>query len=102
MPNLPVAKRRSLRQASRRPASMVMNLYSKQTRVPCLVLESSNEGFRVRGSLNLRRGQTIELIFGQDAVERCNVVWVGKTGTKYEGEVGLETVSMASVTLQGF
>jgi hypothetical protein len=23
---------------------------------------------------------------------RCSVVWIGKTNSKYEGEVGLETV----------
>jgi PilZ domain-containing protein len=94
MTNYPVAKRRSQRLASRRPASMVVNLATQQKRTPCLVVESSKEGFRVRASLNLRRGQMIELIFDEDRAmaEHCSVVWVGKAGTKHEGEAGLETV----------
>jgi hypothetical protein len=99
MPSHPVTKRRSQRLVSRRPASLVVSLASKQTRLPCLVLESSKEGFRVRGSLNLRRGQTIELILdkGMPVCEQCSVVWVGKAGTKHEGEVGLETMQTFSL-----
>jgi hypothetical protein len=61
---------------------------------PCLVLDSSKEGFRLRGSFDLRRGQVVELILDEETVspERCSVVWVGKAGSKQEGEVGLETV----------
>jgi len=35
----------------------------------------------------------VELIL-EDSLgsERCGVVWVGKAGSKQEGEVGLETV----------
>jgi hypothetical protein len=59
-----------------------------------MVLDSSKEGFRLRGTLKLRRGEIIELIFdeGWGNSERCNVVWVGKPGTKHDGEAGLETV----------
>lgn len=80
---------------------MVVNVASKQKRLPCLVVESSNEGYRVRASLPLRRGQTIELVFEEDwtLAACCNVVWVGKAGTKHEGEIGLETVQAASATL---
>ena len=94
MTSYPAAKRRSQRLVSRRAASMVVHSAQTQKRVPCLVLESSREGFRVRGSVSLRRGQTIELVFEEDRsmAERCSVVWVGKAGTKHEGEVGLETV----------
>ena len=94
MPSNPVIKRRSQRLVSRRRASLVVNLSSRQKRMPCLVVDSSKEGFRLRGDLKLRRGETIELIFEEDwaAPERCSVVWVGKAGTKHEGEAGLETV----------
>jgi hypothetical protein len=36
----------------------------------------------------------VELILGEDmpAPELCKVVWVGKTGSKREGEFGLETL----------
>jgi hypothetical protein len=52
------------------------------------------EGFRLRGSFDLRRGHVVELILDEDPLrpERCSVIWVGKTGSKQEGEVGLETI----------
>jgi hypothetical protein len=86
--------RRSARVMSKRRASLVINLDRKAKRFPCLVLDSSKEGFRVRGSFDLRRGQVLELILDEDMLnpERCRVVWVGKAGSKQEGEVGLETV----------
>ncbi len=86
--------RRSARVMSKRRASLVINLDRKPKRFPCLVLDSSKEGFRVRGSFDLRRGQVVELILDEDLPnpERCSVVWVGKAGSKQEGEVGLETV----------
>ena len=85
--------RRSARVMSKRRASLVINLDRKPKRFPCLLLDSSKEGFRVRGSFNLRRGQVVELILDEDTPnpERCRVVWVGKAGSKQEGEVGLET-----------
>lgn len=95
MPNLPFHKsRRSKRVASKMRASLVINLDRKPKRLPCLVIDSSNEGFRLRGSFELRRGQMVELILDEETPTpaRCSVVWVGKPGTKQQGEVGLETV----------
>jgi hypothetical protein len=95
MPMFPVPKaRRSKRVVAKRRASLVINLNRKPRRLPCLVLDSSKEGFRLRGSFDLRRGQVVELILDEETIgpERCSVVWVGKAGSKQEGEVGLETV----------
>jgi len=95
MPSFRVAqRRRSTRVMSKRRASLVINLDRKPQRLPCLVLDSSKEGFRLRGSLDLRRGQVVELILGEDmpTPERCKVVWVGKAGSKQEGEIGVEIV----------
>jgi hypothetical protein len=95
MPSFQVPKaRRSKRLVSKRRASLVINLDRKPKRLPCLVLDSSKEGFRLRGSFDLRRGQVVELILEEDmpTPERCKVVWVGKAGSKREGELGLETV----------
>jgi hypothetical protein len=85
--------RRSTRVMSKGRASLVINLDRKPKRVPCLVLDSSKEGFRLRGSFDLRRGQVVELILDENlpSPERCRVVWVGK-GSKQEGEVGVGTV----------
>ncbi len=94
MHSFPVPKaRRSDRVVSKRRASLVINLERKPKRLPCLVLDSSREGFRLRGSFDLKRGQVIELVLDEEtpSPERCSVVWVGKAGSKQEGEVGLET-----------
>jgi PilZ domain len=94
MPSFSVPQgRRSKRVMSKRRASLVVNLKGKQKRLPCLVLDYSKEGFRLRGGLDLRRGQVVELILDEDPPipERCTVVWVGKAGSKQEGEAGLET-----------
>jgi hypothetical protein len=95
MPSSLVPKaRRSKRLASKRRAHLVVNLDRKPKRLPCLVLDSSKEGFRLRGSFDLRRGQVVELTIDEEtpSPERCNVIWVGKAGSGQEGEVGLETV----------
>ncbi len=63
------------RVVSKRRASLVVNLDRQQKRLPCLVLDSSKEGFRLRGSFHVTRGQV-----------------VGKPGSEQEDEVGLETV----------
>jgi PilZ domain-containing protein len=78
----------------KRRASLVINLERNQRRLPCLVLDYSNEGFRVRGDFQLRRGQVVELILDPETVRslRCRVAWVGTGGAKEEREVGLETV----------
>ena len=95
MPSFPVRKvRRSKRVVLKRRASLVINLDRKPKRLPCLILDSSKEGFRLRGSFDLRRGQVVELILDEDmpSPERCSVVWVGKAGSKQDGEVGLKTL----------
>jgi hypothetical protein len=95
MPSFPVPKgRRSKRVTLKKRASLVINLDRKPKRLPCLVLDSSKEGFRLRGSFDLRRGHVVELILDEDPLrpERCSMIWVGKPGTNQEGEVGLETI----------
>ncbi len=46
---------------------------------PCLIVDRSQEGFRLRGNFSLRRGQIVELIADdpEDSV-RCEVIWVGR------------------------
>ena len=96
MPSFPVPQgRRSTRVISKRRASLVIHLDRNPKRLPCLVVDSSKEGFRLRGSFHLiRRGQVVELILDEDmpSPERCRVVWVGKAGSQQEGEAGLEVV----------
>jgi hypothetical protein len=54
--------RRSKRVVAKRRASLVINLDRKPKRHPCLVLDSSKEGFRLRGDFKFRPGQLVELI----------------------------------------
>jgi hypothetical protein len=83
-----------MRVVSKRHTSLVIDLDRTPKRLSCLVVDHSREGFRLRGSFDLRRGQMVELIPYEDMLspERCRVVWVGKAGSQQEGEVGLETV----------
>lgn len=93
MPSVPIPEgRRSKRVILKRPASLVVNLDRDEKRIPCLVLDSSKEGYRLRGNFHLRRGQFVEIVFDPEPFSsvRCHVVWVGKAGTKQDGEVGLE------------
>lgn len=85
--------RRSKRVVTKKGASVVVNLGSHPQRVPCLIVDSSSRGFRLRGGFHLKRGQIVEVIPGNELnAIRCSVVWVGKTGSKQEGEVGVQTV----------
>ena len=96
MPSFPFRKgHRSKRAMSENRASLIINPDRKPERLPCLVLDSSNEGFRLRGIFRLKPGQLVEVVLDDDQFNfrRCRVIWVGKAGSKQEGEAGLrETV----------
>lgn len=84
--------RGSKRVVVKTPASVVIDVASRPKRIPCLILDRSREGFRLRLNSRLRRGQAVEVIFNVDPLHiiPCRVVWVGKSGSKQEGEVGLQ------------
>ena len=95
MPGLSIpGGRSSKRIATKARASLIIASSGNPKRLPCLVLDTSKEGFRLRGTFHLRRGQVVEVILDDDPVTavRCSVVWVGKPGSKQEGEAGLQTV----------
>jgi hypothetical protein len=95
VPSFPAHEaRRSKRTATKKGASVVVNLGSKPQRVPCLIVDRSPEGFRLRGGFRLKRGQLVEVIPSDDELNaiRCSVVWIGKPGSKQDGEVGLKAV----------
>ena len=92
---MPVPERRYLKRSPcKQRASLIINLDRNQRRLPCLVRDSSKDGFRLRGSFHLKRGQIVEIILDEAPLNavRCQVVWIGKAGSKQEDEVGLETV----------
>jgi len=86
--------RRSKRIAAKKRASLVINLDRDQKRIPCLVVDASERGFRLHGDFRLRRGQVVELVLDEEPLSalKCSVVWIGRPGTKQEGEAGVETV----------
>src|SRR5690349_25171489 len=90
VPPLPAHEgRRSKRVVVKKGASVVVNLGSHPQRVPCLIVDRSPEGFRLRGGFRLRPGQLVEVIPGDDELNtiRCSVVWIGKPGSKQD-EIG--------------
>jgi hypothetical protein len=86
--------RRSKRIAGKKRASLVMHVSRIQKRVPCLVLDATEGGFRLHVDSRLRRGQVVALILDEDPVSAvwCTVVWIGRPGSKQQGEAGLEIV----------
>jgi len=92
VPALPThEKRRSKRVVQKKGASLVVNLDRIPKRVPCLIVDSSPEGFRLAGTSRLKRGQIVEIIPDEDPLNasRCSVIWIGKQGSSQEGHVGL-------------
>jgi hypothetical protein len=93
-PTPPASERRLLKRVvTKSRASVIVNPGSHPERFPCLIVDSSPVGFRVRGGLRLKRGQVVEVIPEEELTAvRCSVVWIGKRGSEHEGEVALETV----------
>ena len=86
--------RKFQRYPTKRRSSLLVNRGMKQVRFPSLIVDSSQNGFRLRSNLQLRKGQMVEVILDEAlASVRCTVVWVGDPGSKQEGEAGLRTVS---------
>ncbi len=90
----PIPKgRRSKRIVTKKRANLVIDRSGGQKMFPCLIVDRSQEGFRLRGNFSLRRGQIVELIADdpEDSV-RCEVIWVGRAGSQQEGQAGVQTV----------
>ena len=82
------------RLAGKKRASLIFDFHGSQTRMPCLVVDATDRGFRLRVNCRLRPGQALELVLEEDPLSafRCKVVWIGKAGSKQQGEIGVETV----------
>jgi len=73
----------------------VVNLERIAKRLPYLIVDSSPEGFRLMGTFELKRGQVVEIIADEDPlnISKCQVIWIGKPGSKQEGQVGLQLLN---------
>jgi len=61
----------------------------------CLIVDKSQEGFRLRGSFRLRRGQLVELVVDDPMMDsvRREAIWIGKAGSEQAEEVGLQATA---------
>jgi len=55
------------------------------------------------GALRLKRGQVVEIIPDEDPLNssKCQVIWIGKPGSKEEGQVGLQLLNLTVNPLVG-
>jgi len=87
--------RRSKRVPTRMRGSLVVaRAYENLRRLPCLIIDISQGGFRLRVSGRLRHGQIVEVLSDSDPFTsmECRVIWVGKAGSKEQGEAGLQII----------
>ena len=87
-------KRSSERHSTKAQASLITNFRGHLQRHPCLIVEVSRGGYRLRGGFRIKRGQVVEVIPKDDplSVAKCSVIWVGKEGTPHQGHAGLEAI----------
>jgi hypothetical protein len=93
VPSRPIPERRRLKRAAlKKRASLIVKLGRQAQRIPCLVLDNSQHGFKIGGTSRLKRGQFVELILDEHSSDTvlCRVMWVGKPGSKQGGEAGLQ------------
>ena len=86
--------RRSERTPLQIPACVVLDPNRNPTRIPCLIVDLTTKGLRLRGNLNLSRGQVVQVILEhQPQISfHSRVVWIGQADSNQEGEFGLEVV----------
>ena len=79
-----------------RASLSVFSLRGRAERFPCLIVDRSQDGFRLKVGSGLWPGQLVDLILDEDPSKpmRCCVVWIGELGSKQEGEAGLQTVML--------
>ena len=90
-----IENRQFARLLSKKSGSLVITRdYEHAQRFPCLIVDASSVGFKLRVDLKLKRRQLVELIFNDDpfTAVRCKVIWVGNIGSKEQGAVGLRIV----------
>lgn len=93
MPSRRIPDRRHLkRTALKKRASLIVKHGQQAQRIPCLVLDNSQDGFKIGGASRLKRGQFVELILDEQSSNTvlCRVMWVGKPGSEHGGEAGLQ------------
>lgn len=84
-------------------ASLIfVNSLGRVERLPCLVVDRSQDGFRLHVGSGLRPGQLVDLVLDEahSKTVPCNVVWISGPGSKREGQARLQTVNPRSAKNQ--
>jgi hypothetical protein len=87
--------RQSRRVALKTRGSLVVTPdYENLRRLPCVIIDASQGGYRLRANARLRRGQVVEVVSDDDPLTSvvCKVIWAGKTGSREQGEAGLQII----------
>jgi PilZ domain len=94
VPNFPVPPcRRSSRTSIRKRASLIVSLKGRAERLPCIVVDGSQGGLRLRGSFRLKMGQVVEVLSDDGFLTtQCRVIWIGKPASRQESEAGLDII----------
>jgi hypothetical protein len=107
--SLPMSTTPERRQSKRLPlkqhASLIfINFTGRVERLPCLIVDRSQDDFRLHVSSGLRLGQLVDLILDEAPFKmvRCSVVWIGEPGSKQEGQARLQTVQLLQSSSNGF
>jgi hypothetical protein len=77
---------------------LIVSLKGRAQRLPCLVVDSSQGGLRLRGSFRLKMGQVVEVLSDDGFwTAPCRVIWIGKPRSKQEGEAGYKQFNLRGV-----
>jgi hypothetical protein len=88
-------RRRFKRTPTRMPVTLLVEPDRNRLDLDAPVVDSSQQGLRVRVDTALTPGATVWVIPNTSSGynERCRVVWIRKASTDNEGEAGLEFVN---------
>jgi hypothetical protein len=84
--------RRSTRSAAKAHVSLAINAQSHCEKLPCLIVDISEEGLRIRGNFGLKPGLVVGITPSEipKLMTRCRVVWVSEPGP--DQETGLQVL----------
>ena len=60
-------------------------------RLPCLVVDRAQDGFRLSVGSGLEQAQLVDLVLDEDPSKsvRCRVAWIGDSRSKHEAQARL-------------
>lgn len=70
----------------------LLQSYGPRGKVPCLIVNRSQDGFGLVVGSRLQHGKLVDLILDEEPSKpvRCRVAWIGEPGSKQQGCAGLQ------------